>query len=374
MKPSGTYRTAEARWAGLGPYYAMFPAPFSDAVVEQYSAVGDAILDPFAGRGTSLFSAVRSGRSALGIEVNPVGWIYSKTKLSPAPREKVEKRISDIARLAKAYHLEADALPPFFHACYSNTVRRFLLAARNHLNWRRSGTDRTLMAFLLTHLHGKPTDVLSNQMRQAKAMSPQYAIAWWADRGMRPPDVDPSAFLLKKLDWRYAKGTPAGSDSLVVLGDSVTVLPRLKKRLKDRVTKRPALMLTSPPYFGVTNYHYDQWIRLWLLGGPPTDRRSLTPFKGKHRGRFENLDVYRNLLRRVFETSAELMKHDAVVYVRTDCKEPTLSLTHLTLERAFPRHRIRSKTRPMVGLAQTRLFGTRPEKTGEVDLVLLPKG
>ena len=30
------FSTAENRWAGVGPYYAMFPSAFCDAVVEKY--------------------------------------------------------------------------------------------------------------------------------------------------------------------------------------------------------------------------------------------------------------------------------------------------------------------------------------------------
>ena len=62
------------------------------------------------------------------------------------------------------------------------------------------------MALLLVHLHGKRTDSLSNQMRQTKSLSPQYAVRWWDERGLEPPDIDPVEFMKKKLKWRYAKG------------------------------------------------------------------------------------------------------------------------------------------------------------------------
>ena len=90
-------------------------------------------------------------------------------------------------------------------------------------------------------------------------------------------------------------------------------------------------MLTSPPYFGITNYHYDQWIRLWLLGGPPTDRRSSTEFNGKHQGKFADIDVYKALLKSVFLESAKILRKDAIVYVRTDRREPTMTVTRLAL-------------------------------------------
>src|SRR4030042_4486682 len=83
-KNSGKYGTAEKRWAGIGPYYAMFPVSFADAVIQQYTDKGDVVLDPFAGRATAVYSAAVQHRIGIGIELNPVGWVYGKTKLFPA--------------------------------------------------------------------------------------------------------------------------------------------------------------------------------------------------------------------------------------------------------------------------------------------------
>lgn len=356
----------------MGPYYAMFPSGFADNVVSEYSKVGDTVIDPFAGRGTTLFSAAITGRKAIGIEVNPVGWIYSKTKLNPAPKRDVLRRIADIKSQSRGYRSHGEGLPLFFHYCFAKNIRSFLTCARGVLDWRDSDLDRTVMAFLLTHLHGKSTDSLSNQMRQTKAMSPQYAVDWWRTHQLYPPDVDPVAFFEQKLKWRYAKGTPETSVSTVLLGDGTALLPRLRGNLRRNGLARPALMLTSPPYFGITNYHYDQWIRLWLLGGPPTDRRAHTEFTGKHQGKFENLHVYASLLTTVFQSCAKILRSDAVVYVRTDRREPTVSITRATLKHAFPFHQIRRRNQPLAGETQTRLFGHDVPRFGEVDFILTP--
>ena len=366
----GKFSTAAQRWAGMGPYYAMFPAAFCDHVIEKYCEKGDTILDPFAGRGTALHSAATSGRHAIGIELNPVGWIYTQTKLSPADRDDVDRRLMQIQKSSKRYSRTEDQLPLFFHHCFSQNVRQFLLCARDLLNWRRNPTDRTLMAFLLVHLHGKRTDSLSNQMRQTKAMAPRYAIAWWRERGLKPPEIEPVEFFRHKFEWRYAKGTPRTVESRIYLGDSTDVLRDLKGNLTRRGIKRPSLLLTSPPYFGITNYHYDQWLRLWLLGGPPTDSRTQNQYTGKYRGKFANLRVYRRLLTTVFERASRLVKPDGIVYVRTDRREPTFTITKQAMKAAFPMHHLCEKDQPIQGETQTRLFGNSDPRLGEVDLVL----
>jgi len=201
-----SFETAAKRWEGIGPYYAMFPIRFADAVIKEYTAPGDTVLDPFAGRGTAVFSAATQGRRGLGVEISPVGWVYARAKLAPAPLEQVEKRLLEIAELESKYTEQAQSLPEFFKMCFSRSVRRFLLAARTDLDWRRCRCDRALMAILLVYLHGKEGQALSNQMRQTKAMSPRYAIKWWKENGRKPPNIDVVEFIHQRIRWRYAKG------------------------------------------------------------------------------------------------------------------------------------------------------------------------
>ena len=97
----------------------------------------------------------------------------------------------------------------FFHLCYTERVLRFLLTARQELQWRTDQTDATLMAILLVYLHAKAGCGLSNQMRQSKSMSPLYAVRWWKKNGIQPPDINPVDWLEERIQWRYATGLPA---------------------------------------------------------------------------------------------------------------------------------------------------------------------
>jgi modification methylase len=56
---------------GRGPNRtAAFPSEIPDRLIRMFSVVGDTVLDPFAGTGTTLWSAVRSGRDAVGVEAD----------------------------------------------------------------------------------------------------------------------------------------------------------------------------------------------------------------------------------------------------------------------------------------------------------------
>ena len=363
-----TFDTAGKRWEGIGPYYAMFPIRFVESVIMEYSSVGESVIDPFAGRGSSVFNAAVLGRQGLGVEINPVGWVYTKTKLRPAPLEQVEKRLLQIVALSNDYAKHAETLPVFFQHCFSFKIRKFLLAARAELDWRRKDCDRTLMTFLLIYLHGKKGQALSNQMMQTKSMSPQYAVKWWSEKAITPPDLDIVHFMQKRIHWRYAKGTVDTSGSRVYLGDSIKILPQLVKNIGTAKDLRPKLLLTSPPYHGVTNYYYDQWLRLWLLGFESNAYKN----RGPHKGRFTNIEQYQKLLIKVFNHSSKIMSEDAVIYVRTSNSPVTKEATLIAMQNAFPKKKLVEKSQPYLKPTQTHLFGDKTSKVEEVDLIMLP--
>lgn len=365
---SKKYDTAARRWEGVGPYYAMFPTRFADEVVRRFTRPGDAVLDPFAGRGTAVFSAAHQDRSGYGIEICSVGWVYAATKIQPATRRRVLRRLADLLAIASSYRGAAHALPEFFHWCYSPTVAQFLMAAREQLSWRTSKVDRTLMAMLLVYLHGKRDAALSNQMRQTKSMAPKYAVRWWRDRGLQPPEIDVAQFLRKRIVWRYKLGRPAVRQSNSYLGDSSNLLGRIRSHVARRHPEGVRLLLTSPPYFRVTNYHYDQWLRLWLLGGPPTDGR--VSDGDRARAKFEHPQHYVEMLYDVFAASAGHLGPNAIVYVRTGAARSTLTPTLTALHDTFPGTKIERHHRPYRRPTQTKLFGDEGGSSGEVDLIL----
>ncbi|MEH1165497.1 hypothetical protein V6V47_08930 [Micromonospora sp. CPCC 205539] len=276
-------------------------------------------------------------------------------------------RLRWLAGNASTYMENAESLPEFFHHCFAVKVRAFLLAARDLLDWRNIAVDRTAMALLLVYLHGKHGSALSNQMRQTKSMAPDYAVKWWKERRLAPPDMDPVDFMVKRLAWRYAKGVPVTAKSEMHLGDAGEALVAISRRLRQQ-RRRVGLIFTSPPYFGLTNYHYDQWLRLWLLGGAPNAYR--VPGTSEMRGKFENGARYIGLLESVFSKAAPTLASDGTVYVRTGAGELTLSATRAALLAAFPEHRLEEVARPYTKPTQTSLFGDSTPKAGEVDLIM----
>ena len=362
------FKTAESRWARFGPYYAMFPVDFAFDVINKYSNEGDYILDPFAGRSTSIYAGGVLGRHSLGVEINPVGWLYGSVKLKPAEKEDVENRLFEIYGKRNYYSRAIEKMPEFYRMCYCDEVLKFLLNARKNLDWRNDSTDATLMSIILVYLHAKLGEGLSNQMRMTKSMGMNYSLEWWKENGfLKPPEINPAELIHKKIEWRYDKGMPNVTESAVVFGDSTTELQEIANRAvnNDIQFKR---LFTSPPYCSITDYHADQWLRLWMLGGKETP----TTIKEKHKGRFSDKDSYFDLLDSVFRNSALMMAEESTIYVRTDKRKYTFDTTLNILTKHFPNHEVSILKKPLKKdtKTQTKLFGDKSMKPGEVDIIL----
>ena len=347
-----SYSDAIGRWARFGPYYAMFPVSFVFRAVQAYCEPGDAVIDPFCGRGTVPFIAKITGRTAMGVDINPVAYVFAMTKIDPEPNHRrLLERICDIEAAVTAHDCEAEN--EFQAWAWSPEVLGFLRAARRLLKWKTNRCDRTLMGVMLVHVHGKLGNAVSNQMRQSKSMAPDYSVRWWRQRGMRPPQISPAAYFGERIRWRYEYGTVGGAEAIVRMGDAASVLQRLGGQFQ--------LLLTSPPYCGVTDYRLDNWIRLWMLGGP-----SLPDYDTSQR--FCDRGAYQHLLAAVFGAARGCLANDGVVYVRTDSREFTRYATVYTLRKLWPHyswfwHSERHSK------SQTDLFGGAVAKPGETDIL-----
>ena len=353
-----TSSSMNGRWATFGPYYAMFPVEFALNVINKYTNKNDYVLDPFSGRGTTVFASEMLNRHSIGIETNPVGWIYSKVKLNPSSKNRVIKRLLELnLQSLNEYKLSYESYPDFFKMCFDKDVLNFLICARDNLDWKNKKIDRTLMAFLVNHLHGHLGKSLSNQMQPVKSCGMEYAIKWWKEKQLTtPPKIDYLSYLIKRISWRYEKGFPRYKKSFVYLNDNRIVLKR--KNLKKYNFK---LLLTSPPYYNVTDYFQDQWLRLWLLGGK--NRLS----SGE---KFQSKEKYYKLLYEVFSKSKILLDPEAILYIRTDKRDFTKNTTIDILKKIYPEKTMTILDKPFKNRTQTFLHGDMRIKPGEIDIIL----
>lgn len=80
--------------------YHRYPAKFiptlASYLIKQNSKPGDLVCDPFGGCGTTLVEAKISGRRSIGIDINPLASLISKTKITAIDPQKLEDESEEL--------------------------------------------------------------------------------------------------------------------------------------------------------------------------------------------------------------------------------------------------------------------------------------
>jgi hypothetical protein len=239
----------------------MFPLDFPLGQLQLYP---DArwVLDPFCGRGTTLFAARLTGRPAVGVDINPVAAAIARAKT-------VKVSAREVYRLAEQLVSNASELAvpdgEFWELCFHpDTLRQTVALSAGLRSCSDTSAATVLRAILLGVLHGPRNkglpSYLSNQMPRTYASKPGYAVRYWRDRDLRPAQVDALDVIRRRLHY-VLRSCPPRTPGHVVLGDAANSVAALRQRFD--------LVITSPPYYGMRTYVPDQWLRNWFLGGPP---------------------------------------------------------------------------------------------------------
>ena len=174
---------------------------------------------------------------------------------------------------------ERKRLPEFFRVAFSPSTLRQLLFLREKLKWKSQKSDTMLAAIILGQLHGesqRSPSYLSNQMPRTISTKPAYSVRFWRKKGFKAPKRDVFDLAEKIAAFRYESDLPVGSASVFHLD-----MRELPSRI-DLSSEKVRCIITSPPYFDVTNFEEDQWLRLWFLGGPPRPTRNRLSRDDRH--------------------------------------------------------------------------------------------
>jgi hypothetical protein len=301
--------SARHRFHSICPYFAMFPETFVRRNLLAWSKPDDIVLDPFCGRGTTIFESLLNGRRAIGCDTNPVAFCLSRAKAAPPALVEVLDRIAVLEnkfteREVKVKELKAE----FFRLCFHESTLRQIAYLMTKLDWRNDRADCFIAALALGCLHGEShrTELcFSNRMPRTISTKPAYSVRWWSEKGCTPPKRDVLSILRKAAKYRY-ESAPPKTIGRVVEGDARRAFTMLRA-YKERVR----LVITSPPYLDITDYHEDQWLRLWFLGGPSK------PVTGQGKDdRHRRIDAYWKFLSEAWAGIAPLLCHSAQIIIR----------------------------------------------------------
>lgn len=305
--------TKENALNAICPYFTMFPVEYPNRVLKNHLKETPIVLDPFCGRGTTLFSARNFGFSAWGIDSSPVAVAIAKAKLASCQPEAPLKLAEELISAVEPVDLPHT---PFFRSAYHQRTLRDMCALREGLLRLENETDVStiLRAAALGCLHGplpkhiENAGYFSNQMPRTYASKPEYAVRFWKERDLEAPNIDVLRVLRRKIERLagIAQESPC-PPSQVLHGDSQS------QELFQSISAAPSVVITSPPYYGMRTYVQDQWLRSWFLGGPDSIDYSAGP-QLNHGGQ----QAFSASLGKVWKNVAEIARpsHSLHLYIR----------------------------------------------------------
>ena len=256
------------RLNAICPYFTMFPLDFPLGILTRHAKPNARVLDPFCGRGTTNFAARLLGLRTIGIDASRVATAATQAKLvAPTPEEIIDAAKAILRRRRKTIPIPEGE---FWDLAYHYEVLRDLCLIRNALlrGSIAAHVTEALRGIILGALHGPvgltKHSYFSNQCPRTYGPKPAYAVKFWTARGLMPPRVDVLAVIAERAHRYYGSASPR------VVGAAIHGDSRHRSTVEEA---REAIgkfdwIVTSPPYYGLTTYLPDQWIRNWFLGGP----------------------------------------------------------------------------------------------------------
>ncbi len=179
-------------------YRACFKPQLPRFFIERLTSPGDAVYDPFLGRGTTVIEAALLGRVPVGTDINPLSEILVAPRLDPPPLAAVSERLKELPLEKKCDTW--DDLLAFYHP---NTLRQITNLRKYLLRKGEDGSldaiDRWIRMVATNRLTGHSPGFFS-----VYTLPPNQAVTVERQRGINenrqqtPPERDVRVSILKK--------------------------------------------------------------------------------------------------------------------------------------------------------------------------------
>lgn len=235
-------------------YMAMFPPCVPNHFIQKYSKIGDTVLDPFSGRGTTVLEACILGRIGIGNDKNPLAYSLTLSKVKVPQKGRIISRLNKLEQKFKPNKIDISKEDKNIRMIFGDYTLRQLIYLKKELNWRRSNVDTFITSMILGIMQGKTEGYLSLSMPNTFSMSPNYIRKFIAEHKLRRPKRDVFKLLRLKLERCYQRPKTEGK----AYNQDVRKMTKIKSQSVN-------LIVTSPPYTRVISYGRFNWIRLWFL-------------------------------------------------------------------------------------------------------------
>ncbi|MBV9517183.1 MAG: site-specific DNA-methyltransferase [Hyphomicrobiales bacterium] len=241
-------------------YRACFKPQLPEFFIERLTGRGDAVYDPFMGRGTTPLQAALMGRRPLGNDINPLSVLLTRPRLRPPKLSDIAQRLNEIP-WDEAKTKDSELLA-FFSPRTLRQIRalREWLSARAPLGGKANPVDDWIRMVTINRLTGHSRGFFS-----VYTLPPNQAVSAEAQRKINekrcqiPPDRDVKALILRKSASLLSDGSIAPHPEAQL----ITAPSHLTPAIPSGSAK---LVVTSPPFLDVVEYADDNWLRCWFAG------------------------------------------------------------------------------------------------------------
>jgi hypothetical protein len=247
-------------------YRACFKPQLPRFFIERLTEPGDIVYDPFLGRGTTMIETALLERVPIGCDLNPLSEVLVVPRLSPPTLDVVEARFDEIDLSWEGEVMED--LLVFYHPETLSQIRglkHYLM--RRRVDGKLDAVDRWIQMVAVNRLTGHSPGFFS-----VYTMPPNQAVTADAQRKInKRREQTPEPRDVRALILRKTKSLLADVDE-----DARTRLATSAVDFRVRVVTSPAaktpqieadsvrLVVTSPPFLDVVQYHDDNWLRCWF--------------------------------------------------------------------------------------------------------------
>jgi hypothetical protein len=314
----------------LHPYHGKFIPQLVEVLLDRYLALGDRVLDPFAGSGTTLVQALESGLDATGVDIAAFNCLLMRVKTAPY----------DLAELGEELRAaRVESLPQrgarasgYLRAWYAPRAAAELVGFRELIPEYRHGD---VMRVILSRAARSARRAAHFDLEAPKA--PQRTEYWCHKHRRECRPVDSAAGFLR----RYTLDTVARIEAFAHVRDAEREATVLHGDARELDLAGPYDgILSSPPYPGLIDYHEQHRYAYELL--ELDDRREREIGAAAAGTSLASLEAYRAGIAAVLERAAAALRPDAPVLVvvndRRDLYPEILERAGLHLEARLRRH------------------------------------
>jgi hypothetical protein len=242
-------------------YRACFKPQLPEFFIARLTAPGEAVYDPFMGRGTTLVQAALMGRQPIGNDVNPLSVLLTRPRLAPPSIHDVARRLDAIE-----WDWAGDVSDHDLLVFYSPRTLRQILALRRWLlehaplDAAPDPVDDWIRMVAINRLTGHSPGFFSvYTLPPNQAVSAQSQRKINERRRQTPPDRDVKKLILRKTRSLLGDGAvPPHPNAVLNIGQA-----HCTSAIR---TSSVRLVVTSPPFLDIVQYAEDNWLRSWFAG------------------------------------------------------------------------------------------------------------